>query len=155
MNTISTTQFKTLPINSYNTNRHKTIRCQSNSTSKNDMTRDVVNVRSNIRDDMKITSWAPELINGRCAMLGYGAGYGYEIVKHESLSNQFVDYWPCFAAVALVTTFATLKTGKPNLTDVKINGLTPDAELFNGRAAMIGISSTLLYEMINSGQLSI
>ena len=100
-------------------------------------------------DVMRFDSWAPELINGRCAMLGYAAGYGYEAVTHESLSNQAVEYWPYFVAVSVLVTVLTLKTGKPTKEDVQVSGLTPDAELFNGRAAMIGIVSTLLYEFMN------
>lgn len=99
--------------------------------------------------DLKFNNWAPELINGRCAMLGYVAGYGYEIVNHESLSSQFMDKFPYFILLSLLVTIFTLKTGKPTSEDVKINGLTPEAELFNGRAAMIGITCTLMYELMN------
>ena len=98
----------------------------------------------NIKTNLAFNSWAPELINGRCAMLGYVAGYGYEAVNHEPLKNQFVSHFPDFLLVSLFVTAATLANGKP--TDTRINGLTPDVELFNGRAAMIGITSTLLYE---------
>ena len=99
-------------------------------------------------DVMRFDSWAPELINGRCAMLGYVAGYGYEAVTHESLSSQSQDYWPYFVTVSVLVTILTLNTGKPTKEDVQVSGLTPDAELFNGRAAMIGIASTLLYEFM-------
>ena len=102
-----------------------------------------------VYNDMKINSWAPELINGRCAMLGYVAGYGYEFVNDESFLNQSLEYWPAFVIVSLLVTIATLNTGKPTTEDVEINGLTPEAELFNGRAAMIGITSTLLYELMS------
>lgn len=105
------------------------------------------NVFQKAFDDLKFNSWAPELINGRCAMLGYTAGYGYEAVTHESLSNQALDLWPAFVLVSLLVTTATLTYGKPSNDDVSINGLTPSAELFNGRAAMIGFVSTLIYEI--------
>ena len=104
--------------------------------------------KQKVYNDMKINSWAPELINGRCAMLGYVAGYGYEFVNNESFVNQSLEYWPAFVIVSLLVTIATLNTGKPTIEDVQINGLTPEAELFNGRAAMVGITSTLLYELM-------
>ena len=96
--------------------------------------------------DMEVTNWAPELINGRCAMLGYVAGYGYELINHEPLRMQFINQLPSFACISLFVTITTLLNGKPTSDDVKIDALTPEAEMFNGRAAMIGITSTLLYE---------
>lgn len=100
--------------------------------------------------DMEVTSWAPELINGRCAMLGYVAGYGYELVNHEPLRMQFLDQVPSFLCISLFVTITSMLNGKPTNEDVKINGLTPEAELFNGRAAMIGITSTLVYEFMSN-----
>lgn len=100
--------------------------------------------------DMSIGSWAPELINGRCAMIGFVSGYGYELIKNESLYQQFQEMFPYFGIVSLLITIATLKAGKPTNDDVKINGLTPEAELFNGRAAMLGVSGTILYEIMSN-----
>ena len=103
--------------------------------------------RESIVDSLKFNSWAPELINGRCAMLGYAAGYGYEAFMHESFIPQAQEYWWAFVVVSVLVTLATLKTGKPTKECVTVNGLTPDAELFNGRAAMIGFASTVAYEI--------
>lgn len=82
-------------------------------------------------------------------MLGYVTGYGYEYINNESFFNQFVNYWSAFVIVSLLVTIATLNTGKPTTEDVEINGLTSDTKLFNGRAAMVGITSTLLYELMS------
>jgi len=96
---------------------------------------------------MRVTEWAPELINGRCAMLGYVAGYGYEAFTKEPFINQAQEYWVAFVVVSVLVTLGSLTAGKPTEECVKVNGLTPEAELFNGRAAMIGIASTLIYEI--------
>lgn len=126
------------------------IECKANRGNKTASLATVKSVpKQSYVEAMKVNSWAPELINGRCAMLGYVAGYGYEAFNHESFREQSLDYWPAFVITAIMVTFATLKTGKPTKEDVKVNGLTPEAELFNGRAAMIGIASTLLYEFMS------
>lgn len=100
------------------------------------------------KEDMRFDNWAPELINGRCAMLGYAAGYGYEGLKNKSFLEQIPNHYGEFVFLVLAVTYMTLETGKPTKEDVKVNGLTPEAELFNGRAAMIGIASTLVYELM-------
>ena len=41
----------------------------------------VNNIKSTFIKPMHIKEWGPELINGRCAMLGYVSGYGYEFSK--------------------------------------------------------------------------
>lgn len=116
----------------------------------------ITKCKHSVRDPpgtLEFKNWAPELINGRCAMLGYVAGYGYEFVKNESITNQLMEYAPYFALVSGLVTLSTLKTGKPSKDDVVIDGLTPDAELFNGRAAMLGITLTLLYEYVTKQQI--
>lgn len=100
-----------------------------------------------IATTMRFDSWAPELINGRCAMLGYVAGYGYEAVTNESFLPQAHQYWWAFVVVSVLVTIATLQTGRPTKESVSINGLTLEAELFNGRAAMVGFACTLIYEL--------
>ena len=140
-------------------NQANCIQCRSNPSPSNytkkesikivKMTNKSALVRT-LREDMAFNSWAPELINGRCAMIGFVSGYGYEIVNNESLYQQFQDMYPYFVAVYVLIAIATLKSGKPTSEDVKINGLTPEAELFNGRAAMLGVSGTILYEMLSN-----
>lgn len=92
-----------------------------------------------------------ELINGRCAMLGYTAGYGYEFINHTSLQTQFQTELPEIFGVSLLVALMSLSTSnEPNDNQVVINGLTPEAELFNGRAAIIGLVSTLAYECMSN-----
>lgn len=117
------------------------------SSSRNSTSTDTSTTQESIVDSLKFNSWAPELINGRCAMLGYVAGYGYEALMHESFVSQAQEYWWAFVVVSILVTLGTLKTGKPTKECVMVNGLTPEAELFNGRAAMIGFASTLAFEL--------
>eukprot|EP00200_Dunaliella_tertiolecta_P002897 CAMPEP_0202348308 /NCGR_PEP_ID=MMETSP1126-20121109/6294_1 /ASSEMBLY_ACC=CAM_ASM_000457 /TAXON_ID=3047 /ORGANISM="Dunaliella tertiolecta, Strain CCMP1320" /LENGTH=183 /DNA_ID=CAMNT_0048939977 /DNA_START=60 /DNA_END=611 /DNA_ORIENTATION=- len=91
-------------------------------------------------------SGAPEIINGRLAMLGFVAALGAELSTGESVLTQLADEptlialtFVLFSAASLVPAFARRKSDP-------VGPFTPQAEMTNGRAAMIGFAAMLVYE---------
>ncbi len=81
-------------------------------------------------------SGAPEIINGRLAMLGFVAALGAEIASGDSVLKQVSEEptlisltFITFAAASLVPAFARRKGDS-------LGPFTPQAEMTNGRAAM-------------------
>jgi hypothetical protein len=94
-------------------------------------------------DAMRFRGAAPELINSRLAMLGVIAGFVAEKVSGETVFEQVGKAPGPIAGVFLLIIAATLipiVKGAPRETS---NGLTPTAEIWNGRVAMIGFASLL------------
>ena len=89
---------------------------------------------------------APELINGRLAMLGFVAAVGAEIASHENILQQFrsrpVPILLTVAAFSLATLIPIVRG-----TDYKPFGFfTPGAEIWNGRVAALGLALMILIE---------
>lgn len=104
---------------------------------------------------------APEVINGRAAMIGFLAALGAELASHDSVFKQLGEgglagMLAVWAAVTAAS-FAPLARGKSvEETFLKKNpeSLGPfkaDAEMLNGRAAMMGLLALLVLEGM-SGQ---
>ena len=66
------------------------------------------NIVANLSKDMEPQSWAPELINSRCAMIGITSGVGYEIVEKIPIYKQAEELWPAYITTVLIVTLATL-----------------------------------------------
>jgi len=98
-------------------------------------------------------SGAPELINGRLAMLAFVAALGAELSTGESVFAQFKD-----APISIIGTFIVFSAASmiPIFKNAKreaLGPLTPDAELANGRAAMLGFASLMLVEVFRGSAL--
>ncbi|KAK9807562.1 hypothetical protein WJX72_002611 [[Myrmecia] bisecta] len=94
-------------------------------------------------DAMRFRGSAPELINSRLAMLGVIAGFVTEKVTGETVFEQVGKAPGPISLVFLAITVASLipiVRGVPRKTS---NGLTPTAEIWNGRVAMVGFASLL------------
>eukprot|EP00983_Pelagomonas_calceolata_P073758 1152271-Pelagomonas_calceolata.AAC.2 len=81
-------------------------------------------------------SGAPEIINGRLAMLGFVAALGAELSTGDSVLRQLAEEptlitltFILFSAASLVPAFARKKGDT-------VGPFTPQAEMLNGRAAM-------------------
>jgi hypothetical protein len=91
---------------------------------------------------------APEVINGRLAMLGFVAATAAELSSGSTAVQQFAAAPIATCAAAAVITAASLipllagRTAK----DAAVGPFTADAETINGRAAMIGIAVLLAAE---------
>merc|ERR1711924_214065 len=92
-------------------------------------------------DAMAFAGPAPETINGRLAMLGFIAALGAEAASGETVFQQIGDAEPSilFAAASLIPTLKGVKKEK-------FAFFSPEAEMLNGRAAMIGFALLLAIE---------
>merc|ERR1712174_111738 len=95
---------------------------------------------------MAFSGAGPETINGRLAMLGFIAALGAEASSGESIFQQIGDAEPSilfafimFAAASLIPIFKGVKKEK-------FAFFSPEAEMLNGRAAMIGFALLLAIE---------
>jgi hypothetical protein len=86
-------------------------------------------------------NWAPEVINGRCAMLGFVSGKGYEIVSGVSVFDQ-PHMFESFLVSSVLITVGSLITGDPEESEYT-KPFTPTVEMLNGRLAMLGILFSL------------
>ncbi|PNH01816.1 Carotene biosynthesis-related protein CBR, chloroplastic [Tetrabaena socialis] len=103
---------------------------------------------------MSFAGPAPELINGRLAMLGVVSALGAEFATGESVLTQFADAPLPILAVAAALIFASLTPmlKGANLTEA-FGPLTPSVEITNGRAAMLGLAALLAIEAIKGASL--
>lgn len=102
---------------------------------------------------MAFSGPAPELINGRLAMLGIFAAIFAELSSGESVLRQFADE-PTGIILAAVTFSVASLIPLFNSTKREAFGIfTPEAEQINGRAAMLGLASLLVVEGLKGGAL--
>lgn len=95
---------------------------------------------------MAFSGSAPETINGRLAMLGFVAALGAEASSGETIFQQVADAEPAvlfaFITFAAASLIPMLKGAKKE----KFAFFSPEAEMLNGRAAMIGFALLLAIE---------
>merc|ERR1719454_714285 len=111
---------------------------------------------------MGFSGWAPEVINGRLAQVGFLAALGTEALNPgEKLADQFVDNFPLFAGSVLGVVAASFApevvkqektyTANPKSVDPKqdpFGVFSYNSEMTNSRAAMVGIAAMLLTEQL-------
>jgi len=119
---------------------------------------------------MAFQGFAPEVINGRLAMLGFVAAAGAELTTGQTFMTQFGNnflpvmfHLALFAGASIAPAIATGKslpelvkeaTGQEaagfggNGFPEQLQKLTPEVELMNGRAAMVGIAGMIVVEGI-------
>ena len=122
--------------------------------------------------------WAPEVINGRLAMLGFLTAVVQEIATGHSFAEQFGENFGIFAAQVQLWAFASLApafssnegyTADPftmeasrTWREVFKGGpwtpearkiFTPEVEQLNGRAAMVGVAALILVEAVKGSAL--
>eukprot|EP00798_Chlamydomonas_sp_ICE-L_P025049 gene25049-biopygen19499 len=92
---------------------------------------------------------APEIINGRLAMLGFVAALGAELSSGQSVLRQIGDEPTLISLTFLLFIVASLVPINESKKPEAFGPFTPNAELINGRAAMIGFASMLAFEVFN------
>lgn len=101
--------------------------------------------QSFIKEDFNKFITKAEKVNGRCAMIGFSSAVIDEVVNHQPISEQFMDNIGLAACVMSLIIVGT--ASNPKDTGVSPWGIfEPEAEKWNGLAAMIGIISLLITE---------
>lgn len=100
-----------------------------------------------LTDAMAFAGPAPEIVNGRLAMLGFVAAMAAEIRTDETVVKQWAQ-----EPTLILLTFILFAAGSlvPIVSGKKesLGPFTPEAEMINGRAAMIGFASLLVAELV-------
>jgi len=116
--------------------------------------RDILGTEVSIADSFRFKGAAPEVINCRLAMLGFVAAVGSELATGRTVSQQ-VAFAPLAVAgtflLFIVATMIPILKGVPRKGAAEWGGIpqfTSDAELINGRVAMIGFAGLVLTETI-------
>lgn len=110
-------------------------------------------------DAFRFKGAAPEVINSRLAMLGFVAAIGAEVATHKGLLQQFSIAPLSIAATFMVFSVASLipiSKGIPRTGAKEWGGIpifTSDAELVNGRVAMLGIVGLIIADKLAGGSL--
>ncbi|PSC70183.1 Carotene biosynthesis-related CBR [Micractinium conductrix] len=101
---------------------------------------------------MSFSGPAPELINGRLAMVAFVAALGAELSSGQSVVSQASAEPAAIALAGLVFVTASLI---PLATSAKrtFGPFTPAAEMLNGRAAMLGFAALLVAEAVRGSAL--
>ncbi|RZC61774.1 hypothetical protein C5167_023519 [Papaver somniferum] len=99
---------------------------------------------------------APERINGRLAMIGFVAAMGVEVARGTDVAAQLADGGlPWFVITSIVLSVASLIPLSQGVSvESKSDGLmSSSAEMWNGRAAMLGLVALVLTEVAKGGAL--
>lgn len=103
-----------------------------------------------ISDVMAFSGAAPEIVNGRLAMLGFVSAVGAELNSDVGVLKQWAS-----EPTLITLTFVLFMAGSlvPILANKKesLGPFTPSAEMLNGRAAMIGFAALIAAEVANGG----
>ncbi|WJX14663.1 hypothetical protein P8452_04888 [Trifolium repens] len=113
-------------------------------------------ISTKFSDLMAFGGPAPERINGRLAMIGFVAAMGVEIAKGQGLFEQLSGGGvPWFLGTSVVLTLASLI---PFLQGISVESkskgiMSSNAELWNGRIAMLGLIALAITEYVNGTSL--
>eukprot|EP00253_Pinus_taeda_P026321 PITA_26321 len=113
-------------------------------------------VRTNFKDVFAFSGPAPETINGRLAMLGFVSAVGVEIASGRDLISQLASGGvPLFIGSSLLFTLASVipmfKGVSKESKSQEI--MSSEAEMLNGRFAMLGLVALALTEYLKGGPL--
>ncbi|XP_021744811.1 early light-induced protein 1, chloroplastic-like [Chenopodium quinoa] len=113
-------------------------------------------VSTNFTDLLAFSGPAPERINGRLAMIGFVAAIAVELSQGTDLFSQISDggaQW--FLGTSILLSVASLvPLFKGERAEAKTSGfMNANAELWNGRIAMLGLVALAFTEFVKGGAL--
>jgi len=113
-------------------------------------------VRTKFSDLFAFSGPAPERINGRLAMIGFVAALAVELSKGTDLFDQISNggaQW--FLGTTILLSVASLVPFfRGQSPEEETDGLmNSDAELWNGRLAMLGLVALAVTELVKGGAL--
>jgi len=104
-------------------------------------------------DTMSFAGLAPEIINGRGAMVGMLAALGAEINTHQPILKQIqtapVLVLGAFGTIILASIIPIVRGA--DLAKKGAGPFTPRAEVWNGRLAMVSFATLILVETFKAG----
>eukprot|EP01023_Acetabularia_acetabulum_P006224 TRINITY_DN125_c0_g2_i1.p1 TRINITY_DN125_c0_g2~~TRINITY_DN125_c0_g2_i1.p1 ORF type:complete len:317 (-),score=90.35 TRINITY_DN125_c0_g2_i1:464-1342(-) len=115
-------------------------------------TKKIMDKQITMTEAMSFSGPAPETINGRLAMLGFISALGAEAGSGQSIADQLAA-----APLPIAITFATFVTAsiipivKGTDEEATLGPFTPQAEVLNGRLAMVGMLALLAIEASKGG----
>uniref|UniRef100_A0A2N9ETF5 Early light-induced protein n=1 Tax=Fagus sylvatica TaxID=28930 RepID=A0A2N9ETF5_FAGSY len=113
-------------------------------------------VSTKFSDLFSFSGPAPERINGRLAMIGFVAALGVEFYTGQDVFAQIANGGiPWFLATSILLSSASLvPLFKGISAESKSDGvMTSDAEMWNGRFAMLGLVALAVTEYVKGGTL--
>ncbi|XP_030923957.1 early light-induced protein 1, chloroplastic-like [Quercus lobata] len=113
-------------------------------------------ISTNFYDLLAFSGPAPERINGRLAMIGFVSAMAVELSNGQDVFAQISNGGiPWFLGTSILLTFASLiPLFKGISVESKSDGfMTSDAEMWNGRFAMLGLVALAFTEYVKGGTL--
>ena len=113
-------------------------------------------VSTKFSDVLAFSGPAPERINGRLAMVGFVSAMGVELARGDDVVAQLMNGGlPWFVGTTVLLSIASLV---PLFKGVSVQSMsdglmTSDAELWNGRFAMLGLVALVFTEFVTGGPL--
>ncbi|KAK4482846.1 hypothetical protein RD792_010018 [Penstemon davidsonii] len=113
-------------------------------------------VSTDFSDLLAFSGPAPERINGRLAMIGFVAAIGVELANGQDIFSQVQNGgFQLFLGTSILLSMASLIPLFKGVTVESKSGnlMTSDAEMWNGRFAMLGLVALALTEFVKGGAL--
>merc|ERR1712157_1606 len=120
-----------------------------------ELTQEEEDFEKNWLGTMGFGGWAPEVINGRLAMVGILAGLGAGLAKGESIPTQFGAHFGAFFFASALVIAASFIPGIGNPAEMKKEDgpWSASAEMLNGRVAMVALALTIIVETVSKSSL--
>nr|XP_043627308.1 early light-induced protein 2, chloroplastic-like [Erigeron canadensis] len=136
--------------------KKNTIRCMSSPQDGSTTTPPHAKVSTKFTDLLAFSGPAPERVNGRLAMIGFVSAMAVELTNGQDLFTQISNGGlTLFVGTSVVLTLASLVPLFQGVrAEAKSNGvMTSDAELLNGRVAMLGLIALAFTEFVTGSAL--